>query len=348
MSKKCRREDIQTHMIIREINEKERQAFDTLATHPLQSYAWGEFRKETGVKVVRVGEFDNDNLIRGYQLTIHKIPKSPFTVGYFPKGPNPDKEMLSSLVSIGKQYNCIFIRLEPNTTRAKISAKDIQRRSSLIHIPQKGFFTKYSFVLDITSSEEELLKNMKEKTRYNIRLATRKGVSIQEETSEKAFNEYLRLTFETTKRQKFFAHNETYHRTMWKILSSSGIAHLFTATYENKTLVTWVVFLFNNVLYYPYGASSSEHREVMASNLMMWEVIKWGKDHGATSFDMWGALPPDADPKDPQMGFHRFKEGYGGILTEFTGTVDLVIHPLLYQLYLVTDKLRWILLRLKQ
>lgn len=335
-------------MITREVTENEKNEFDALATHPLQSYAWGEFRKATGVKVIRVGEFDNEKLSRSFQLTIHTIPKTPFTVGYFPKGSKPDKAMLSSLIDIGRQNKCIFIRLEPNTTKAVISANEIKRLSPRVTIPKKGFFTKFSFVLDLTPPEEELLKNMKEKTRYNIRLATRKGVSIQEDNSEKAFNEYLRLTFETTKRQKFFAHNEEYHRTMWKFLSSAHIAHLFTATFENKTLVTWVVFLFNGALYYPYGASSSEHREVMASNLMMWEVIKWGKAHGATSFDMWGALPPDANPRDPQMGFHRFKEGYGGVLTEFSGTIDLVIHPFLYQLYLVTDKLRWILLRLKR
>lgn len=334
-------------MTTREITEQDKNAFDALAAHPLQSFAWGEFRKATGVRVVRYGEFDNDTLTRGYQLTIHRIPHSPFTVGYLPKGPAPDKHMIASLVAIGKQYKCIFIRLEPNTTKADLSPKDIQKLSHQICIPKKGFFTKFSFILDLKPTEEELLKNTKEKTRYNIRLATRKGVTIKEETSEKAFDEYLRLTFETTKRQKFFAHNENYHRTMWKYLYSNNIAHLFTATYEKKTLVTWIVFLFNNVLYYPYGASSSEHREVMASNLMMWEVIKWGKAHGAHSFDMWGALAPDADPKDPQMGFHRFKEGYGGNLTEFSGTFDLVIHPALYQLYLLTDKVRWLLLRLK-
>lgn len=334
-------------MIIREITETEKEQFDNLATHPLQSSAWGEFRSTMGVKVVRLGEFDNEKLVRGYQLTIHKLPMTSLTVGYFPKGPKPDREMLSSLFDVGKKNHCIFIRLEPNTTKADSSALEMKKLSPQLSIPKKGFFTKFSFVLDLTPPEEELLKNMKEKTRYNIRLAARKGVTIQEDFSEKAFTEYLRLTFETTKRQKFFAHNEAYHRTMWKILSSSGIAHLFTATYDNKTLVTWIVFLFNNVLYYPYGASSNENREVMASNLMMWEVIKWGKEHGAKSFDMWGALPPDADPKDPQMGFHRFKEGYGGVLTEFSGTIDFVIHPLLYQLYLLTDKVRWILLRLK-
>lgn len=334
-------------MTIREITDSEKKVFDAHATHPLQSYAWGEFREAMGVKVIRLGEFEKEKLIRSYQLTIHSIPKTHFTVGYFPKGPKPDRAMIASLVDIGKRYNCIFIRLEPNTTKEVMSAKEIQKLSPRIAIPKKGFFTKFSFVLDITPSEEELLKHMKEKTRYNIRLATRKGVLVKEETSEKAFDDYLRLTFETTKRQKFFAHNEQYHKTMWKYLRESGIAHLFTAIYEKKTLVTWIIFLFNNVLYYPYGASSSEHREVMASNLMMWEVIKWGKEHGATSFDMWGALPPNANPKDPQMGFHRFKEGYGGVLTEFSGTADIKIHPLLYQFYLWADKLRWILLRLK-
>lgn len=334
-------------MTTREITQIDPADFNIHATHPMQSYAWGEFRKATGVRVVRLGQYEGEKLIATYQLTIHRIPKTSFTVGYFPKGPRPTREMLTALQQVGEKYHCIYIRIEPSTTKQELSSERIKALSPRIVIPKKGFFTRFSFVLNLAPSEEELLNHMKEKTRYNIRLATRKGVVVTEETSAEAFSDYLRLTFETTKRQKFFAHNEHYHKTMWKILSSAGIAHLFTATYNNKRLVTWVVFLFNKKLYYPYGASSSEHREVMASNLMMWEVIKWGKAHGATSFDMWGALAPDADPKDPQMGFHRFKEGYGGVLTEFSGTVDFILHPFLYQCYLLIDKLRWILLRLK-
>jgi lipid II:glycine glycyltransferase (peptidoglycan interpeptide bridge formation enzyme) len=101
------------------------------------------------------------------------------------------------------------------------------------------------------------------------------------------------------------------------------------------------------MLYYPYGASSSQHRDVMSSNLMMWDVIMYGKKMGLKTFDMWGSLGPNPDTKDPWYGFHRFKQGYGPELVEFVGSYDLVINPILYQGYKIADKLRWLFLRLR-
>jgi len=113
-------------------------------------------------------------------------------------------------------------------------------------------------------------------------------------------------------------------------------------------LTAWILLKLNKTLYYPYGASSREHRELMANNLMMWEVIKFGKKEGCDLFDMWGSLGPDPDKNDPWYGFHRFKEGYGAELVEFVGSWDLVINPALYWIYRSGNKMRWMVLRLKK
>ena len=105
--------------------------------------------------------------------------------------------------------------------------------------------------------------------------------------------------------------------------------------------------MFNGILYYPYGASASEHREVMASNLMLWEAMRWGKTYGAKLFDLWGTPGPDPTPTDSYYGFHRFKLGYGPKLIEFVGTYDLVLKPVYYQLFNLVDRLRWIVMKLK-
>ncbi len=348
-------------MLIREVQEEEKEEYDKVVTHPLQSWAWGEFRIKTGLKVIRLGVYDGQKLISGYQLTIHSLLPTAYsqksfayTLGYLPKGPQPNLEMLESLKKIGKQNNCLFIKLEPN------SGFDPQVHEFLLANGcriGKPLFTKYTFVLDLSKSEEELLAQMKEKTRYNTRLAQKQGVTVTEDNSPVAFENYLKLSKETTTRQHFYAHDEKYHRLMWETLQPNGIAHLLLAqrstpydlqpTTSNSPLVAWILFLFNDVLYYPYGASSSENREVMASNLMMWEAIKWGKAHDAKFFDLWGALGPNPDPKDPWYGFHRFKEGYGATLTESIGTYDLVLNPFLYKLYNLADKLRWTFLKLK-
>ncbi len=342
--------------------------FNKYANHPLQAFEWGEFRKKTGIKVVRglpAGKAGKD-----FQLTIHKIPHIPWTIGYLPKGNLPDEKLIEELKKIGKDNNCIFIQLEPNIRKDTkiLSEKDIKKKSPNILISQypnirpsfHPLFTKYTFVLNLTKSEDELLEAMHPKTRYNIKVAQKHGVKIIEDNSDKAFEAYLKLTSETSKRQKFYAHTQGYHKLMWQALKIQNskfriqnldknklTAHLLVAKYKKETLVAWILFTFKDTLYYPYGASSDKHREAMASNLMMWETIKFGKKLGLKKFDMWGALGPNPDPKDPWYGFHRFKQGYGGELVEFVGSYDLVINPPLYNLYKVADKIRWAILRFK-
>ncbi|MBI5620921.1 peptidoglycan bridge formation glycyltransferase FemA/FemB family protein [Candidatus Gottesmanbacteria bacterium] len=324
--------------------------------HPLQSEAWGSFRRAMGIDVVR--------LAQGWQLTFHKIPFTPLTIGYFPKGPLPTQPMIDTLTKVGKQKRAIFIQFESNVachceerSDVAISRKQsleiaslIARNDKLLKPSHHPLFTRYTFVLDLTRSEEELLKVMHPKTRYNINVAQKHGVIVKEDNSQEAFETYLKLLLETTSRQGFYAHNETYHRRMWETLrQSSGqarqIAHLFTATYQGKILAAWIIFAWQDTIYYPYGASSRQHRETMAPTLMLWEIAKWGKKNGYKAFDLWGALGPQPDERDPWYGFHRFKQGFGPELVEFVGSYDLILNPLLYRVYQVADILRWKILK---
>ena len=340
------------------ISQEGEEAYNQRVTHPLQSFVWGEFREKTGIKVIRQGIDTNNKLIDGFQLTIHKIPHTPWNIGYLPKGSMPTGEIIKTLKRIGKEENCVFIQLEPNVIRTPDTKYEILNTYC---IPSAHpLFTKYTMVLDLRQSEGDLLKRMHNKTRYNIRVAEKHGVTVREDNTDSAFKRYLELTRETTGRQGFFAHTERYHRLMWETLRPNNTqgetkntnnqltAHLLTATYNEKILVTWIVFVFHDTLYYPYGASSSDNREVMASTAMMWETIRWGKKNGLTKFDMWGALGLDPDPKDPWYGFHRFKQGFGPELVEFIGSYDLVIHPTLYQFYKIVDRMRWMLLKMKK
>jgi len=329
---------------------------EKLSAHPLQSIEWGEFRKKTGIEVTKVN---------GAQMTIHRIPYTPWTIGYAPKGSLPTTDMISELKRIGKQERCIFIQLEPNI----IAAEDLKLKIKNLGLKPAAhpLFTKYTFILDLEKPEEELLKTMHSKTRYNIKVALKHGVKIIQDESDKAFETYLNLTKETTKRQGFYAHTQKYHRLMWETLKSQKspvprggklknqnldtdklTAHLFSAKYKNQTLVAWILFVYKDTLYYPYGASSSLHRETMASNLMMWEAIRFGKKLGLKKFDMWGALNNNPDKNDPWSGFHRFKEGYGPKHVEFLGSFDLIINPTLYAIYKILDKIRWIFLKIKK
>jgi lipid II:glycine glycyltransferase (peptidoglycan interpeptide bridge formation enzyme) len=335
-----------------DIGEDKKENYNKVVSHPLQSFEWGEFRKKTGVKVIRRGLVRNNKIIDGFTLTLHKIPRTKFYIGYLPKGNEPTEELIEELKRIGRENNCIFIQLEPNI---KISNFEFRISNFGLRPAAHPLFTKYTFVLDITKSEEELLKNMHPKTRYNIRVAEKHKVKVIEDNSEKSFEQYLKLMMETTNRQRFYAHTPSYHRNMFEVLNrKSSIVnrqsltyHLLNAIYNSKVLTSWVVFVFKDTIYYPYGASSRENREVMANNLIAWEAIRFGKKLGLKYFDMWGALGPEPDKNDPWYGFHRFKEGYGAELVEFVGSYDLVINRALYEIYKIADKLRWTYLRLK-
>lgn len=295
--------------------------------HPLQTKEWAGFRKEWGNEIIST-KYGN--------LTAHKIPLLPYKIGIFEKGPAPTSSMLKELKKLGKENKLIFIKLEPN----------VEKSNSLVQILLKSgatrgktLFTPTTFWIDLTPTEDDLMKSFSSKTRYNIRLAQKHGVKVEIDNSDKAFERYLELTTETNKRQGFYSHTPKYHRLMWKYLKGK-IANLLVAKYDNEIISTWILFNHDEFLYYPYGASTDKHKEVMANNLMMWEAIKFGKNKGLKTFDLWG--------REEGKGFTKFKEGYNPKVVEFIGSWDLIINKPLYYIYRFAEKIRWFILRLKK
>ncbi len=310
-----------------------RQKYNKMASHPLQTWEWGEFRKKWGNEIIRTDYG---------QLTLHKLPLMPFKIGMLIKGPAPTKKILDDLKKLGKKEKLIFIKLEPNVSKNEKLIKFLKQNGA---VPGKTLFTPTSFWIDLAINEEDLVKSFQSKTRYNIRLARRKGVEVREDNSDKAFEKYIKLTKETVERQGFYAHSEKYHRLMWKALykdmvqkGEKPIARLLVARYKGEIITTWIVFVWKDFLYYPYGASANKHKNVMANNLVMWEAIKYGKKLGLKTFDLWG--------REPGKGFTRFKEGYNPKVIGFLGTWDLITSPF-YYLYRAAEMLRWILLRFR-
>lgn len=332
-------------MEIREVTEKDKKAFNKASTHPLQSWEWGEFRKNAGNKVVRFGVFEKKKLTQAITITMHDLPYTYFQIGAFIKGGELNKKTLEFLKDYSKKQHLIFLKMEPNlvasSQKTVVRGKYIKLLRGVGAVPGRRLFTPTTFWIDLTKSEKDLLNGFSSKTRYNIRVAEKHGVKIKEDNSDLAFNKYIQLTRETSKRQGFYAHSEHYHRLMWEFLRlRSGrfpIAHLLTATYKGEVITTWILFTWHDFLYYPYGASTEKYKNVMANNLMMWEAIKFGKKMKLKNFDLWG--------REERKGFTKFKEGYNPEVIEFLGTWDLVTSPM-YWPYRVAETIRWALLRL--
>jgi len=305
---------------------------NSLVSHPMQTWEWGDAREKMGIKVIKIEE---DNTL--YQMTIHPIPHTPFSIGYIPRSTIPSEKTLSKLYDVEKKYNLIFIKIEPYVaydTHFKFKISDLKFVKS-----SHPLFPEWTQTLDLRPTESELLSKMKSKTRYNIRLAEKKGVTVSQMDTDEGFEIFSKLYFETCKRQNYHGHTPFYHRTIWNSLKSSQ-AHILIAFLDKTPLAAYELLMFKKRMYYLYGGSSLLNKNVMAPNLLMWEAIKLGKKEGAELFDMWGSLPPNYDASHSWAGFTHFKEGYGTTFTHLSASFDLIINPIAYPLYGFIYKMR--------
>lgn len=319
-------------------NQTDRKAYDAVAPHPVQSYAWGEVRREMGVQIVRIGVFEGQILEKVFLMTLHPIAKTGKCVGYIPRSEMPTKELLNFLKEYGKKEGIVYVRFEPYVKKEDCPDEYLQQHPSL-RVTHQSLFSPWQFLVDLTQDEETLLKKMKAKTRYNIRLAQKKEVVVEERSNDEGLEAFIALYRETWKRQQYHGRSEAHMRAVWKHVSS-GMGKILIASYNGEPLAAYMLFLFHDELYYPYGGSSTKERKRMPANALMWETIKLGKKHGARTFNMWGALGPDHDKTDPWAGFSRFKAGFGGDHIQYVGTLDLVISPFWYKLVTFAYDLR--------
>lgn len=319
-------------MDIRIIESAEREKYNSVVDHPLQSWEWGKAREALGIEILRVGTYEKGDIISAYQMSIHPVPWTPYKIGYIPRSKIPPNEVIQYLKKYGATHTIIFIKFEPYILDDSIMSKGLTPSSHPL-------FTHWTQTLDLSISDEELKKRLKSKTRYNIGLAERKGVTVRHENNDHGFDIFIKLYFETCRRQHYFGHNKSYHKAVWNNLKQS-VAHILIAYFKDTPLAAYELFFFKNHWYYVYGGTSDLHRNLMASNLLMWEAIKLGKKLGAKTFDMWGSLPPQYDDRNPWAGFTRFKEGYGTEYNKTVGSYDLVVNKTAYTLYNVAQKIR--------
>jgi lipid II:glycine glycyltransferase (peptidoglycan interpeptide bridge formation enzyme) len=336
--------------------------YNLTTIHPLQSWEWGEARKQTGLKIIRFGEFDGEDLKHSYLMTLHNIPMTNLKIGYIPRSVIPSNEVTDFLKDISHTQKILFIKFEPYVPKSETRSTkfdsslevrlvprslsnevgrtkwETNTKSKIIKSPHP-LFTQWTIIMDISKSEKILLENLKSKTRYNIKLAQKKGVYVKEESNEKGYKIFEKLYFETIKRQNYLGHDKNYHNIIWENLKNK-ISHILIAYYKNEPLSAYQLFLYKNKGYYVYGGSSDKHRNLMASNLLMWESLIFCKNKNCTEFDMWGSLGKNYSQTDSYAGFTRFKEGYGGEFIQMIGSYDLVLKPFIYRIYNLLYSLR--------
>jgi len=194
-------------------------------------------------------------------------------------------------------------------------------------------------LIDLALNEVELLANMKQKTRYNINLAMRKGVTVRA-GSPADFDVLFRMYAETSVRDGFVIRNEVYYREVWTTFmankatenTNQPLAEALVAEVDDAPVAGVIIFRFAKKAWYLYGMSRLAHRDKMPNYLLQWEAIKRSRAAGCTTYDLWGA-PEDFVESDPLWGVYRFKEGLGGSVHRFLGAWDLPTNRMLYRLY---------------
>lgn len=306
--------------------------------HVVQSPEWGEFKTEYRTQAVRAGNV---------QYTKHKIPFTSFYYGYAPKV-DPTTTDWDEIKKSAKENNCVTINFDiPNILiDSKESKKAINQFKKYCKKSPKDTFAKHNVILDLSKDEEVLLSNLHSKHRYNIRYAQRKGVVVETATSNEDFKVFLNLLKEAADRQKYYIHTEIYYKKVWEILGKKEMCHILIAKYKNEPLVAWMLFAYENVLYYPYGGSTPKHKNLHPSCLIGWETIKLGKELGCQTFDMWGAAKDPKDKSDPWYGFTNFKIKFGGAHVQYIDSYDLIINEPVYHAFNFANDVRWKLLNL--
>ncbi len=332
-----------------------KEEWNKLVSHPLQTWEWGEVKKEAGNEVYRFGRFNSEGkLVEALLLTGHRLPFA-YTLANSSRGHWPTLDMLIYVQKFLVPKKCIFLKLEPNIFleeaglyRIPLLQKSWQRNGVRFVLSKNRVFAPHTFIVDLSFAESKLLEQMKPKTRYNIRLAEKHGVVVKDESNNpNAFEIFFKLYKETLNRQNYLGHSLSYHQTVWKYMGKK-FAKILVAYYQNIPLASYQLFFFKDTAYYVYGGSSSAHKEVMASNLLMWESMRLAKRLKCKNFDMWGALSKNYDLRDPWVGFHRFKEGYGGIHKSYLGSIDIVFKPWEYKIFSLLWKPRQKFLELRQ
>lgn len=323
----------------------------------LQSWEWGEFQKGAGRKVFRIAVIDNGEILAAASLARYSLPLGKNYL-YCPRGPvfSHSKEhaahnrktlelLVEEIKKIARREKGIFFRLEPPTRPGELgNGEQIPEGSvfAALHYPlstTRSIQPKDTSILDISRPEDEILAGMRQKTRYNIRLAEKRGVMAREASDEKGIEEFLKLIHITAERDGFVPHPDDYYRKMTSSFPE-GFARIYVAEFEGKALAANMVVFFAGTATYLHGASCSEHRNLMAPYLLQWHTIKEAKKYGCKRYDFWGIKPEGAGPDHPWSGITRFKEGFGGERVSYAGAFDVIFHPFWHALYQLGRKIK--------
>jgi len=305
-----------------------------------QSYEWGELAPHLGAQALRIGVVDDTgNLCAVMLLLITRAPLLHRTYFYAARGPvidDPHSPAMSVLLNFVKaearKRAAFMLKIEPGVPdgderwMTALQKLGFRPNPYAVHI-------RNEWVLDIRPDEKDILAGMKEKWRYNVRLAGRKGVTVRRGQGQVDLDTFYNIYQTTSERDQFFIHNKAHYEDIMRLYSEGDRAALFLAEYEGQAIAGIIVLRFGKWSWYMYGASSNQYRNLMPNHLLQWTGIQWAKSHGCWYYNFRG-IPEILEKGQELWGVYVFKQGFGGYPMRSLETHDLVYRPLIYRVYM--------------
>jgi peptidoglycan pentaglycine glycine transferase (the first glycine) len=332
--------------------------------HILQSWTWGQFKSRHGWTASRLVFEEAGQVVAAASVLQRKLPRLPVSILYASKGPALDWEdsdrahrVLAELERLARQRRALFVKIDPDVYFPEKSTTPLTDAASNLGAPNGTFLSRpgcapqtahllaergwclsdeqiqfrNTVLLDLRGAEAELLAAMKQKSRYNVRLAGRRGVTVRRGMAAD-MDTFYRLYRDTAQREGFLIRPIDYYLDAWGSFLERDKAHLLLAEVEGEAVAGLILFTFGPTAWYMYGASSGLHRKLMPNNLLQWEAIRQAKAVGCILYDLWGA-PERLDNSDPMWGVVRFKLGLGGRLARGLGAWDYAPNGPAYRFY---------------
>lgn len=324
---------------------------DLPGAHILQTWEWGQFKAAYGWRPLHQVWRDAQGKVCAAALVLRRSAPGGLSVLYVPRGPLVDwndttlsHRVVNDLQNLARSQGAIFIKMDPeiilgtgipgsaddrpNSVGLQV-VSDLKSRGWRFSQDQVQF--RNTVWLDLSGDEEDWLERMKQKARYNLRLAQRKGVTVRSGTLDDLPMLY-HMYAETSVRDGFVIRNEGYYLDVWRSFMERDMAEPLIAEAEGEPVAGIFLFTFARRAWYLYGMSRQAHREKMPNYLLQWEAMRRAKAHGCTCYDLWGA-PDEFVETDSMWGVFRFKEGLGGEVVRTAGAWDYPSRPVTYFLY---------------
>jgi len=333
----------------------------------LQSSVWAQFKSEFGWRTHQLNHLGHEagsGVVSVLSRTAGPGVRLAYVPHGAPSGSIPVLAEFSRNALSGPLRDCVFLRWDlpweaTPTLRNELQAAGFKAANVDIQPPD-------TVILDLRKSADELLSEMKSKTRYNIRLAARKGVVVASEGLP-ALDEWYELYRQTSRRDSISIHSQEYYQRLFELVGTAQCPpdgpekagatdgpekagapsapdapaeiELLCARHEGELIAGIVVVYYRQQAVYLYGAGADHKRNLMAAYLLQWTALERAQARGCESYDLFG-IPPSDDPQHPMHGLYRFKLGFGGDVVKRLGCWDYTRRPALYTAYCYAEAAR--------